>query len=265
MNPNALHLLVLNYHEIIPDEVAATAGDPVYSVTLSAFRQQLDTIAAHGVPVISLDAFAAGTVNAPFAVALTFDDGYASDFTLVLPELEQRGLTAAFFPFTAAIGTPGRLTTQQLQQLVQRNQLAGSHGVSHTSFRMLSAEAQQQELEQSKQQLEQLTGKPVHYFSAPYGWYTTSMCRSAQQAGYKAVLTTRFLINRSGRTAGCIHRRNIERDTSAEAFSTLLKSGGRLPLLGQAKSLLHHGLRQLIPLGGGQSWTVEPVKKHPPA
>lgn len=256
MNKITPQLLVLNYHEVIADAVAGHSGDPVYSVPLAVFQKQLDILAASGIPVIALDAFESGSTRHPFAVALTFDDGYASDYELVLPELQRHGFSASFFPFTAAIGSPGRIAAPQLRQLAACNHLVGSHGVSHTNFRSLPADEQRRELEQSKQQLEQITGKPVRFFSAPYGWYSTALCRRAQEAGYSGLLTTRYKMNTIGSNAFCIHRLNCRRQTSLKQFADLLHLRGQLPLTGQAVSALKHALRNMLPVQQ-QGWKNE--------
>ena len=87
--------LLLGYHNVLP--TAAFGGD---SAGLPAFREQLRTIARRCTVV----PFGRGAVHNPNrrpTVALTFDDGYRDNASLVVELLGELGLPATFFLVTS--------------------------------------------------------------------------------------------------------------------------------------------------------------------
>ena len=71
---------------------------------------------------------------------LTFDDGNASDVEIALPRLLERGLTAEFFVLAGRLGEPGRLTNDQVGELIAAGMAIGSHGWAHRDWRRIDAE-----------------------------------------------------------------------------------------------------------------------------
>ena len=62
--------------------------------------------------------------------------------------------------------------------------------MTHANLDKLSDEAYLSELTQSKQQLEEMTGKSVHSFAYPFGIYSERDVVLAKQAGYTNAVTT---------------------------------------------------------------------------
>lgn len=80
------------------------------------------------------------------------------------------------------------MTINELQKLSASGAATiGAHTVSHTPLAMLSSEEQQQEIVESRRQLEELTGRKVTVFSYPFGGkddYTSDTVRLCRKAGY---------------------------------------------------------------------------------
>jgi peptidoglycan/xylan/chitin deacetylase (PgdA/CDA1 family) len=88
-------VLILAYHDIVPDEGAA-AGDRSLHLPRRRFAAQLDSLLrTHD--IIPLTAALAGYSGKRPAVVLTFDDAYEGAVTVGISELEQRGLPATIF------------------------------------------------------------------------------------------------------------------------------------------------------------------------
>ena len=83
-------------------------GQPLRSLSYSEQRHWLD-----------LDKFErfADLARRRDNIRLTFDDGNESDFTIAMPALVERGLTAGFFITTDLLDQPGYLSRSQVRAL----------------------------------------------------------------------------------------------------------------------------------------------------
>jgi peptidoglycan/xylan/chitin deacetylase (PgdA/CDA1 family) len=91
---------VLMYHSVkeLPEEHANTLGGIVHSTAL--FRQQMEMLARHWTPVSMDDVllFTRGEKELPAqCFAVTFDDGYADNFEIAAPIMEEFGIPGAFY------------------------------------------------------------------------------------------------------------------------------------------------------------------------
>ena len=70
-------------------------------------------------------------------VKITIDDGNASDFEIIFPELMQRGMRATFFVCSGRLGQPTFMERNQVRELSESGMGIGSHGVNHVPWRNL--------------------------------------------------------------------------------------------------------------------------------
>ncbi len=104
-------LIVLLYHR-----VADLPSDPqMLAVSPQNFRDQMDYLKKH-VSLMRLDE------EWPFsslpAVAVTFDDGYADNYTNALPILEEFGVPATFFISAGDVGSETEFWWDELERLL---------------------------------------------------------------------------------------------------------------------------------------------------
>jgi peptidoglycan/xylan/chitin deacetylase (PgdA/CDA1 family) len=123
-------------------------------------------------------------------VALSFDDGSSSDVEIALPALLERSLRASFFITTGWIGRPGYLAEGDIQMLVESGMRVGSHGTTHTRWTELERSALDQELEESRARLEEITGGRISDAACPNGAYDRKVIAAVRAAGYAALYTT---------------------------------------------------------------------------
>ena len=103
-------------------------------------------------------------------VILTFDDGYADNYTELLPLLERYGVKATIFIITDKIGAPRYLTAEQLRELADSGLVSiQSHTVTHPLLDTLSEEALRRELSESQLAIARLTGRVPTALSYPVG------------------------------------------------------------------------------------------------
>jgi len=185
------------------------------------------------------------------AVALTFDDGYASWASIAAPILTERKLPATFFvcsgipglrPALAAAFSRERLRRQQSLSLLDTEALhrlaqnpcfeLGSHSVSHPDFATLSVEEMEHELCVSKSQLEAATGRMIRYFAFPFGsprHVPDAALALARTAGYEAVFSYSPAALRASTTGFLFGRSGVEVTDSPDLWKAAVRGGYELP------------------------------------
>lgn len=170
----AQSVTVLNFHGI---------GDPVLTVPESERRYWCPTATW---PLLADRIAALRDVGIP--VAITFDDGNASDIDHALPVLAERGLTAEFFACAGRIGTPGYLAASSLRDIRAAGMSIGSHGWSHVDLRRVDDAELHRETESSRAALSEASEGPVDDFAIPFGSYDRRVLRALR--GFQRVYTS---------------------------------------------------------------------------
>jgi peptidoglycan/xylan/chitin deacetylase (PgdA/CDA1 family) len=185
---------VLMYHHVGP--VPPHSDRLVRDLTVSAerFEADLEELKADRCQVLTLrglyEAVARGQVP-PRAVVLTFDDGYADNYTVAWPLLQRHGFRGTFNVISGSVGTPGHMTRSQLAELARAGNDIGSHTVSHPELPNLDERRLDLEVTESRRQLERITGGEVVSFCYPSGRYNQRVLEAVQRAGYRLAVTTR--------------------------------------------------------------------------
>lgn len=108
-----------------------------YDTLPAAFVAQLDWLHDHGFTTILPRDLAAhwdlGTSLPPKPVILTFDDGFPSWVTVVLPALRERGMVAEFYVTLDAIRV-GALRWSDVKRLAAEGNGIGAHDVHHVQL-----------------------------------------------------------------------------------------------------------------------------------
>jgi peptidoglycan/xylan/chitin deacetylase (PgdA/CDA1 family) len=145
--------------------------------------------------------------------------------------LQKSSVPAGFFFVPAFIGQPGHLSWNQVRTLAEAGMTVGSHTLTHAWLPELSAEKLWEELEVSRQVIEDHTGAPVSLLSLPGGFYNQRVLETAWRAGYTIVGTTDYGIDRlyrKGHESPWVLKRNsMDLRMSWDATRTLLR--GRVP------------------------------------
>lgn len=124
---------------------------------------------------------------------ITFDDGLASDLRVTAPLLEELGIRGSFYvcpglwgrQHASINGEAGRLLTRdEAADLGARMEL-GSHAMTHSDLRKLDDTALDDELNESKAAIEELTGRACRVIAYPFGLHDERVESAALRAGYE--------------------------------------------------------------------------------
>jgi peptidoglycan/xylan/chitin deacetylase (PgdA/CDA1 family) len=155
-------------------------------------------------------------------VCLTFDDGFASDWEIVFPLLQEYSATATFFVVTDWIGKKGYLTHVQIKEMSDSGMQIGSHSHTHPNLIDLDEDRINHEIRHSRLFLEDLLGKEVDSFSFPFGYENSYLIRKVLQEGYKYCCTSRHGIVKSH--MGMLPRNSINSSMGMKKISATVNA-----------------------------------------
>lgn len=162
--PKRSGFVAFMYHHVEPNG----APDP-FTVAPEMLEKHILFLKEKGYTPVSLKELQ-GNKSVKKPVMLTFDDGYADNYTHLFPLLKKYNVPAVIFLITDKIGSEGFLTWEQIREMKDSGLVEfGSHTRSHRRLRSLPDEEIVRELVQSKQILEEKLGEPVTAFCYPFG------------------------------------------------------------------------------------------------
>jgi peptidoglycan/xylan/chitin deacetylase (PgdA/CDA1 family) len=196
-----LDLLTLCYHAVSPRWPAEL------SVTPERFEQQVGYLAKRGYRGITFTDAVRGNFTGK-AVAITFDDGYASTFSLARPILDRFGMPGTVFVPTNFIGGgpmawPGidqwvgteheaelvPMTWEEARGLADAGWEIGSHTRSHPHLTEIDDGPLAQELLESRLTCERRLDRRCSSLAYPYGDHDERVVAATEKAGYEAAAT----------------------------------------------------------------------------
>ncbi len=167
----------------------------------------------------------------PGEIALTFDDGPNPAWTPeLLDVLEEYEIKATFF----MLGSRARTQSALVKRIAAAGHLIGNHSWSHPNLAFTSGRQVWRELFQTKEMLENVSGRPVQFFRPPFGARRPVVFRKARELGMTVVLWNAMT--------------NDWSEPSTERISSVLtKSIDGLERRGQAANVVLHDGGHLDP------------------
>jgi peptidoglycan/xylan/chitin deacetylase (PgdA/CDA1 family) len=197
--------LILTYH-------AVEHGPAPICIEPHLLEQHLDVIAESGATVLTIGALADAIRHDRLpvrAVAITFDDAYASVQRNAAPLLAERGLVATVFCVAKRLGGRSAWPSQahwapdlplaganELAELAAAGWEIGSHGLDHDP--LIADDGLERELSESRALLEAAAGATVRSLAYPYGVVPRGAATALLAAGYEVGCTTRMSVVRPG-------------------------------------------------------------------
>jgi peptidoglycan/xylan/chitin deacetylase (PgdA/CDA1 family) len=197
---------ILMYHGIREPK----AGSRPYYETCTRpelFERHMDFLAENGYTALTLAAglrlFSESRLPKR-SVVLTFDDGFQDFYLNAFEILQQRNFGATVFVITGLTGDYERcsfkgipcLTWKEIEEVHAAGIEIGSHTVTHRELAYLGEDDIRQELQYSKESIEQALGSAVCSFSYPFAFPETvaslkrRLTMMLQDMGYKSGVST---------------------------------------------------------------------------
>ncbi|HEX8065108.1 MAG TPA: polysaccharide deacetylase family protein [Thermoleophilaceae bacterium] len=190
---------ILCYHGVAP---ASLSEDPTFQrVRPERFRAQVELLLEAGfelVTVAELAERAGGGEPPPGLAALSFDDGWDDNRSVVMPMLAEYGAPATVYVTTGLIGSPipwmpegtaRGMTEDELREMAAAGHELGAHTVSHPDLSTLGYDDCLREMVESRDEVERIAGRPVRTFAYPFCHYGPAAVAAARDAGFEAAVT----------------------------------------------------------------------------
>ncbi|WP_296733047.1 polysaccharide deacetylase family protein [Anaerovibrio sp.] len=208
--PDPKGIPILEYHMV-------QAVDPdrayEYNVPPDEFEAQLDYLEQEGYTTISIRDFLRakkGLQDLPDKpVILTFDDGYKTNYTELLPILEKRGLKATIFVVVNDIGKERYMSWDQLRDIQHRGVEIGSHTANHLPLGKMDKTQARDEMRLSKLLMEWNGMDTIYTLSYPNGSYSNELVAMLKEEEYLAAVTGDSGLNDFDTDPYLLHRINI--------------------------------------------------------
>ena len=204
---------ILEYHQVT--DAPLDPDFEIYNVTPAEFAEQLDYLQSEGYTTITIKDFVMamrGYRQLPEKpIILTFDDGYADNYTEMLPILESHGMTAVVYVITNELGNAGYLTFDELKDMQWRGIEIGSHTSDHIALTELDATFQRRQLRESKIYLEWSGLEPICSLSYPNGAFNAEIEEILREENYLAAVTGETGLNTLETNPFELYRINIRK------------------------------------------------------
>jgi peptidoglycan/xylan/chitin deacetylase (PgdA/CDA1 family) len=210
---------VIGYHSI--DD----SGSPI-SFGPAAFAQQMRFLRRHGYPVVPLravfDWLAGGKPVPENAVAITFDDGFASVRKHAWPVLQELKMPATVFVTTDYVGRTmtwskvrgipdlPMLTWDEIAELHRDGMDIQPHSGSHPFLSRLSDREIEEEVGRSADAIAHRLGRPCEVFCYPYGDFDERVIRALKARGFRGACAAMYGKVRRGDDPFHVRRIGVE-------------------------------------------------------
>ncbi len=226
---------ILMYHVInVPPPGAAS---PSLYVPADEFSAQMDALKAAGWRAVTLDQLEASwthgvSLGTGKPIVITFDVGYASQFTNAAPILKRLGWAGVEnLQLSGLPPSDGGLTDAQVRGLIGAGWELDTQGTSGTDLTTVDPTSLQDEVATSRQTLRSRYGVPVNWFSYPLGHYNPTVVAAVRAAGYVGATTVipgwatpqqdRFRLPRLGVTSGTSSSQLLAQIAAAKASASI--------------------------------------------
>ncbi len=181
---------VLMYHRI-----DTNGEESRLSVAPKSFERQMDFLKQRNYQFLTLgeyiDLLKSGKKPEKKSVVITFDDGYADNYTAAYPVLKKYGIPATIFVVVDWVGKKGMISWPQLEELSNSVLIEiANHSLTHRELQKLDTKEVVREIKESKHILESRLGKRVDHFCYPCGFFNSLVKETLKTVGYKGACAT---------------------------------------------------------------------------
>ncbi len=195
---NPVRVPILMYHYLSSPPPNADMYRRDLSVSPADFEAQLAYLKAEGYTGISLQnltCYLAGYGQLPpMPIVITFDDGYADNYTNAFPLLKQYGFRATFSVVTDPLdfADPRYMSWDNIIEMHAAGMEIGAHSKRHYDLHSDDIDFLVYEILGSKEAIEARINEPVRVFVYPSGQYSDRTIAIVASANYWVGLTTAY-------------------------------------------------------------------------
>ena len=213
-------ILLFTYHKV---SAGAEVGErDFYTVTRGQLVQHFQALAATGRQCLAASAMREPNSLPRNNFVLSFDDGTADHFDIVLPLLRERGWRATFFIPTAKLNKPGYVTDDQVRELAKAGHDIGFHSHEHRRLDLATDDQMREQISRSQQIVGNLIGEKPRLFAPPGGFMNEHVREVALGFGAEVIRTMRWGYNETLDLTG-LETVPINRHTDAAKFQKILE------------------------------------------
>jgi len=165
-----------------------------YSINLKKFFQQMEYLRKN-YKIISIDdviKFINGEIYfSKKCVAITFDDGYYDNYSIIYPYLMKFDIPATIFITSNYVGKEIKHNNKFIKMLSWNDIIKmmniitiGSHTQTHPDLTKINYLMAKAELKNSKKQIERKINKKIHFIAYPFNRYNNKVIKLVKKCGY---------------------------------------------------------------------------------
>lgn len=207
-NINLLYPRILMYHMVSPHLPKKQSKFNRLRVTPKEFEKQLQWLKENGWTSLTMSELTHMKTSPAKTVVLTFDDGYADNYTQAFPLLKKYAMKATIYlvvnrfdrswaqdkdtkQSSQELNNEAMLTSEMVFEMLSSGLVEfGSHTLNHVNLPLQTTEQKQAEIQESKQILETHYGITCNSFAYPFGFYDSHDISYVKQSGYTNAVTT---------------------------------------------------------------------------
>ena len=189
LDVNEVRIPILMYHSISDSD-----PDNNLLVPINQFEEQVKWLTEEGFTPMLLDdvlqSFNTGKVPER-PVAITFDDGYADNYTEAYRILKEYNMKATFFIITDYIDVDGwYMNSNMLKEMSNNGMGIENHTSMHIEFTNISREDKGLIIKEGMSKLREKLGIESNFICYPVGKYDDETIEVEKELGVKAAVTT---------------------------------------------------------------------------
>jgi len=192
-------VLILGYHQVREFNKTDGPKTKLFIITPEIFEKEMRYLSENGYQTIYLADYIkylnSSTADNNFlpkkSVVITFDDGYASQYSTALPILKKYNFIATFFIYKNCIDIfPVCMTSQELFSLANNSMKLANHTLDHVFLPNYSEEEIKREISENQNWLLKTFGSNnvENVFAYPYGAQNQNIKYTLKGLGYSGAV-----------------------------------------------------------------------------
>ena len=215
---------VIYYHDIVKEN-----GHGSQYTDIATFKKHMEYISKNGYKTFTFDELD-NKENLAYdkkAVLITFDDGWASNYTEIFEYMKEKGIKYNIFLEGKNVGTnPQYLTWDMVKEMYESGIVGfGAHTYNHPSMADVSLEGYADEVSKTNEIIKEQLGYIPKDFCYPFGYYSKESNEYlVKNSPYERIYTSDLMFSYEMDGKIIFGRSSINNDESFRVFKNKLKA-----------------------------------------